>query len=148
MARHGKHIEQGRRNAGSSSRCPLSRECQQRHGIHTHSLDADASHSSDGDADPNFDFHEAIADPKADQPIDAVRRRLDLPRILEREAVRPKARATFRFLASTHGSGKQNELAGELMVSSARITQLKSELAHALATDGYHAPLGRRPARR
>ena len=37
----GKHIEQGRRTAGSSSRCVLSRECQQRHGIHTHSLDAD-----------------------------------------------------------------------------------------------------------
>ena len=141
----GKHIDQGRRVAGSSSRCPLSRECQRRHGIHTHSIDADPKCTSGDHADADFDNHEVIANLTADQPFDVVRRRLDFPRILNREAVSPKARATFRFFAETHGSGKQTDLAGELMVSPARITQMKAELARALGTDDYHGPLGRRP---
>ena len=66
--------------------------------------------------------------------------------LLHREAVSDKARATLRFLAETHGSGKQADLAAELMVTPARITQLKGELADALAGDGYHSPQGRRPA--
>jgi hypothetical protein len=77
-------------------------------------------------------------------PPDAVRRPVrNLP---DKESpMSPKARATLCFLAATHGSGKQNELATDLMVSPARITQMKAELACALATDGYHSPLGRRP---
>ena len=132
------HVRQGRQAAGTSSRCVLSEACRLKHGTSVVSLDNDTR-------DTDVDYHEAMSDPKADQPYDAARRRLDLPRILDPEAVSPKAWATFRFLAATHGSGKQTELATELMVSPARITQLKSELAHALATDGYHGPLGRRP---
>ena len=106
----------------------------------------DAAREGYGVADAEIDYHEALPDPKADQPIDAARRRLDIPVLLDREGVSDKARATLRFLAETHGSGKQCDLAAQLMASPARITHLKRELADALATDGYHGPLGRRPS--
>lgn len=92
----------------------LSRACQQRHGIQALSLEADPAGNDNGDAD--FDFREALADTRADPPEAAARRRLDLPRILDRERVSPKARATLRYLAETHAAGKLTELAAELKV--------------------------------
>ena len=134
-----KHVERGRRVAGYSTQCPLSEAGRQKHDHRAVSLDR---HAPDDDRQ----LHQAIADPKGEPPFEAVRRRLDYPVLLHREAVSGKARATLHFLAETHGSGKQTHLAAELMVTPARITQLKGELADALAGDGYHSPLGRRPA--
>ena len=139
------HRQHGRRAAGYSSRCVMSEACRHKHGVRTVSLDHTPTHPSDRDEDA-LDYHQALPDPKADQPIDAARRRLDIPVLLDREGVSDKARATFRFLAETYGGGKQSDLAAELMVSPARITQLKRELADAFASDGYHSPLGPRPA--
>ena len=139
------HHQQGRRAAGTSTRCVMSEACRQKHGVRLVSLDHTPPHPSDRNAD-DIDYHEALPDPRADQPIDAARRRLDFPVLLDRGGVSDKARATLRYLAETYGTGKQSDLAAELMVSPARITQLKRELADALATDGYHGPLGRRAA--
>ena len=63
-----------------------------------------------------------------------------------REGVSPKARRTLKFLSENQGGSRQLDLAAELKVSLGRITQLKGELAAALAKYDYVGPLGPRPA--
>ena len=134
-----RQFHRGRRVAGYTSRCPLSEAGHHHHGHRVMSLDQPC-----GDEDDAFDLHAMVPDARADDPSDGPRRRLDIPRLLDREHVSAKARATFRYLAETHGSGPQTVLATMLKVTPARITQLKRELAAALATDGYASPLGPR----
>ena len=133
----------GRRVGSSQAVCDmLSPLGRRRHGRCVVSLDADG----EGDEDGSRWRHEALADGDAEEPGEVVRRHHDYPLMLH--GVSDKALATFRFLAETHGAGRQADLAGELMVSPARITQLKRELADAMAAHGYAGPLVRRSASR
>ena len=134
-----RQFHRGRRVAGYTSRCPLSEAGRHQHDHRVLSLDQPC-----GDEDDDFDLHMMVPDARADDPSDGPRRRLDIPHLLDREHVSAKARATFRYLAETHGNGPQTVLAKMLGVTPARITQLKRELAAALATDGYASPLGSR----
>ena len=134
----------GGRRVGSSqaARDALSPLGRRRHGRSVMSLDVDG----EGDEDDRGWRHEALADRDAEEPGEIVRREHDYPLMLN--SVSEKALAAFRFLAETHGAGRQTDLAGELMVSPARITQLKRELADVMAAHGYAGPLTRRPTNR
>ena len=134
----------GGRRVGSSqaARDVLSPLGRRRHGQGVVSLDADGDPDEDG---RNW-RHEALADRDAEEPGEVVRREHGYPLMLD--GVSDKAMATFRFIAETHGAGRQADLAADLMVSPARITQLKRELADVMTTHGYTGPLARRPARR
>ena len=87
-----------------------------------------------------------MADRDDESPDEIVRRHHDYGHMLAHRRVSDKARATFHFLAQTHGAGKQSDLAQALGVQPGRITQLKRELGVVLAEHGYVGPLGRRPA--
>jgi hypothetical protein len=76
-----------------------------------------------------------LATGESESPLEIARRAHDYPLVLNE--VSEKARRTFGFPAAIHGSGRQVDLAAELMASSARITQLKAELAAAQGTGGY-----------
>jgi len=134
---------QGRRFAGYSSTCAMSEASRIKHGFKVVSLEA-IDEEADGEAFIRLD--ESLADHDADDPFDVVRRGMDYPYIMEREGVSPKARRTLTFLAENQGGSRQLDLAAELKVSPGRITQLKGELAAALAKYDYVGPLGPRPA--
>ena len=132
----------GRRVGSSQAACDvLSALGRRRHGRSIGSLEAGV----DGDEDAAGWRHEALADGDAEEPGEIVRRNHDYPFMLSTSQVSEKAQMTFRFLAETHGSGRQADLAADLMVSPARITQLKRELADAMAVHGYSGPLMPRP---
>ena len=139
-----RQLRAGRCFAGSSSRCVLSPATQARHGIRVVSLDQPI----DPDADRPRSLRDLLADQEAESPLENVRRHHDYQAIFDQEAVSPKARTTAAFLAATHGTGRQTDLAAELKVTPGRITQLKGELAEALGRHGYAGPLGPRPGGR
>jgi hypothetical protein len=133
---------QGRRFAGYSSNCVMSEASRIKHGIKVGSLEAldeGAGHEA------YISLDESLADRNAEDPFDVVRRSEDFPAIMDMEGVSPKARRTLMFLAENQGGSRQLDLAAELMVSPGRITQLKGELAAALAKHDYVGPLGPRP---
>lgn len=130
----------GRRFMGTSRGCVMSEARRYRHRTRVVSLDQDQS----DDALSSNPLRESLADRDAENPFDVVRRSIDYPEIFEMEEVSPKAVATFEYLAATKSEGPQGELAAELRVSPARITQLKDELGEALALHGYAGPLGPR----
>ena len=111
------------------------------HGQDIESFDAMAGASDEA----NTRWEEALLDHDTEGPDEIVRRNHDYDHILADRHVSAKARATFEFLAATHGSGKQADLAEVLGVNPARVTQLKRELEAVLARHGYSGPLGRRP---
>ena len=131
------------RKTGSSAatRDVMSTRGRRRHNREMRSLDA----MLDNDA-AQVDWEEALADRDDENPGEVVRRNHDYEHVLSHRRVSDKARATFHFLAETHGSGKQADLAETLGVKPGRITQLKRELGVILADHGYSGPLGRRPA--
>ena len=131
------------RKTGSpaASRDAMSTRGRRRHNREMRSLDA----MLDNDA-AQADWEEALADRDDEGPDEVVRRSHDYEHILSHRRVSDKARATFHFLAETHGTGKQSDLAETLGVKPGRITQLKRELGVVLADHGYSGPLGRRPA--
>jgi hypothetical protein len=131
----------GRRAAGTSSRDPLAHAAKVRHGICVYSLDGQIPLV---DRRRRRQLQEALATGESESPLEITRRGHDYPLLLNE--VSDKAQRTFGFLAATHGAGRQVDLAAELMVSPARITQLKAELATALGAGGYAGPLGARPA--
>jgi len=137
-----KRISCDRYLAGSSSRCVMSRATQRKHDFRVVSLDRDWAEENHGRP---LRYSEALADRDAEDPFDVVRRSQDYPAIFEAEQVSDKAKATFQFLAETKSEGRQLDLADQLSVSPPRITQLKGELAKALATHDYQGPLGPRP---
>ncbi len=112
------------------------------HGQDIESLDAMAVVSDEA----NTRWEAALLDHDTEGPDEIVRRNHDYEHILADHRVSVKARATFEYLAATHGSGKQADLATVLGVNPARVTQLKRELEAVLAGHGYSGPLGRRPA--
>ena len=138
----GRQLTEGRRACGYSSRCAMADATRVKRGVHTLSLDRDF----DADDPGSRGLSDVLTDRRADDPVEVVRRDHDYNCIFECEQVSEKGRRTFEYLAQTHGDGKQAQLAAELMVSPGRITQLKSEIAEALAAHGYHGPLGPRPA--
>ena len=131
---------QGRRFAGDNCRCVMSEAAKFKHGIRVASLDDDHGIES---SRPRW-LRESLADRDAENPFEVARRAIDFPAIFALEGVHPKAIATFEFLASTKSEGKLVDLAAELRVTGGRITQLKAELAEALARHDYVGPLGRR----
>ena len=88
----------------------------------------------------------ALADRDSEDPSEAARRRHDYALVLGNGQVSAKAHRLFVHLAETHGAGQQIALTGELMVTPGRLSQLKREVATALAAHGYTGPLGRRPS--
>lgn len=135
-----RQYRQGRRFTGSNCRCAMSEAAKIKHGIRVASLDDE---SDTGDFHPRR-LRESLADRDAENPFDVARRAIDFAAIFALESVSAKAIATFEFLASTKSEGKQCDLAVELRVTGGRITQLKAELAEALARHDYVGPLGRR----
>ncbi len=133
---------QGRRFAGYSSTCVMSEAAMIKRGIKVTSLEA-IDEGADDEAYISLD--ESLADRNAEDPFDVVRRNEDYPAIMDMEGVSPKARRTLTFLAENQGGSRQLDLAAELKVSPGRITQLKGELAAALAKYDYVGPLGPRP---
>ena len=133
---------QGRRFAGYSSTCAMSEASRIKHGFKVVSLEAI---DEEADHEAYISLDESLADRNAEDPFDIVRRREDYPAIMDLEGVSPKARRTFMFLAENQGGSRQLDLAAELKVSPGRITQLKGELAAALAKYDYVGPLGPRP---
>lgn len=139
-----RHIAQGRLAAGYSSRCAMADATRVKRGVNVMSLDA------------NFDFDDpdarrlshVLADRRANDPVDVVRRDYDYDWIFDQEQISEKGRRTFEFLAQSQGAGRQMELAAALMVSPGRVTQIKRELAGALSRHGYSGPLGPRPGSR
>lgn len=132
----GRQYYEGRRIAGFSSRCVMSEAAKHKRGRQVISYDQPK--------DEDSDFTGIVASCEDDNPSEIVRRRHDYPHMLAHEKISAKALATLRFLAETNSAGKQTELATELMVSPARITQIKAEIAAAFARYGYGSPLGSR----
>lgn len=135
-----RQVRCGRRATGTSSTDVLAEATQRKRDIRVLSLDAELDVQ-----DPSFCLRETLAGRDSEDPGEVVRRCHDYPFMLNQKSVSAKARATFRFLAETHGEGKQADLAMELRVTPGRIVQLKRELEQALAAHGYHGPLGQRP---
>lgn len=134
-------LRSGRSFAGTSSRCVMSEAARVRRGIRIASLHDEI----DNGKEKPLMLRDSLADHDAENPFDIVRRESDYPKIFEVEDLSPKALATFQFLADTKSEGRQCELADELGVTPARVTQLKDEIGTALSRHGYTAPLGRRP---
>jgi hypothetical protein len=143
----GRGVCEGRRMTGTSTKDLLSEACHRHHGLRVVSLDD--PHVKLGSCSPGgVQFSEALVDPKADRPLENVRRDIDYPEILEREGASPKARRVFEFLCETAGAGKQKHLARELGVSEPRVCQLKGELADMLSAHGYGPSVAHKPQRR
>ena len=87
---------------------------------------------------------DVLADPREDSPMENARRNIDYPEILRREHVGVQGRRVFEFLATTHGDGRQKDLASELGISAGRVTQIKGQLAACLARHEYGPPVTRR----
>ena len=136
-----RQISEGRRFAGTNSKCVMSEAAKVRRGIRLVSLDQEAHHSNG--SSPAM-ANELPGKDNTD-PFDCVRRANDYVDIFKTESVSAKAKKVFQFLVETNGTGKQIDLAAELMVSPGRITQLKQQLADALARHDYTGPLGPRP---
>lgn len=133
---------QGRRFAGCTSSCVLSKGAKIKHGLKVTSLDSTDEGSVTA---PRSQLTESLEDRDTENPFDIVRRRSDYPWIMDREEVSSKAQRVFGYFTETMGAGKQTELAAELKVTPGRVTQLKRQLADALAKHDYHGPLVRRP---
>ena len=131
---------QGRRVAGSTRGCVMAELTKNRHRFGIASLDEKIGN---GDSRSHG---ESLADRDAEDPFDVVRRRHDYPAIFTMESVSAKVIATFHYLIETKGEGPKKELAVELGVTGARVTQMRHELANALARHDYQGPLGFRPA--
>lgn len=131
---------QGRRVAGSRRGCVMAELTKNRHRFRIASLDEQVGH---GDSRSHG---ESLADRDAEDPFDVVRRRHDYPAIFTMESVSAKGIATFRYLLATKGEGSKKELAAVLGITGARVTQLRHQLAHALARHDYQGPLGCRPS--
>lgn len=133
-----RQVRCGRQCAGTSSRCVLSPHTQRRGRVRVTSLEA---------LDPRTSkqrYRDALSNGDAEDPSEIVRRRMDYPLILAE--VSASARATFDFLAVSHGAGRQSDLADELGVTPGRVTQLKREIGAALTARGYAKPLVARSA--
>ncbi len=137
-----KQLRSGRSCAGMSTRCVHSKGTQVRGRAKVVSLESMWRRGRAG-----FDLGEAISDRRSENPFDVVRREMDYRAVFDKERVGGKARAVFRFLAETHGEGRQADLAAELGVSPGRVSQLKRQLAQALQRNDYCGPLGPRPSR-
>lgn len=131
-----RHYRSGRRFGGSHASCVMSDAAQIRGRSRRVSMDPNASSHEAGRFD-RARLCEALESSDDESPFEKCRQAHDYPFILEQEQVSQKARATLVYLAETHGSGRQTELAAELKVSPARITQCKTELAKALARHDY-----------
>jgi hypothetical protein len=83
---------------------------------------------------------EVLADRRVKNPLEACRQDLDYPGILRQQHASRPARRVFAYLAQTHGSRRQTELARELEVSPPRIVQLKHRLVDCLAGEDYRPP--------
>ena len=136
-----RQIKGGRKAAGYSSTDALSEATKLKRGIHVIPLDQELDLGSD----KPVSLHEALADRDAEQPIEVVRRQHDLGLALSSDSVSCKGRQVFLALAKSAGKVKQKELAFDLGITAARLTQIKGELASTLATFGYAGPLGQRP---
>lgn len=136
-----RQYRQGRRFAGDNCRCVMSEAARIKHGVRVESLDDD--HDTEGSRPRRL--RESLKDRDAENPFEVARRAIDYPAIFALESVSDKAIATFEFLIQTKSEGRFVDLAMELRVTGGRITQLKAELAEALARHGYLPPL--RPRR-
>jgi hypothetical protein len=117
----------------------LSPAAQRRHRLRVVSLDQPRRmHTPEGEV--RIPLSEVLADKRSEPPLEACRKDLDYPTILRRQRASRKARCVFAWLAQTHGTGRQIELARELGVSPPRIVQLKRQLARCLAAEDYGPP--------
>ena len=138
----GRAYASGRRLAGSDTRDLLAPAVQQRHRVRIVSFDAwRRVRTPEGEL--RLPLSEVLADRRVRDPLEACRQDLDYPSILRRHRVSRPARRVFAYLAQTHGSGRQTELARELRVSPPRVTQLKYQLADCLAAEDYGPPATR-----
>jgi hypothetical protein len=81
---------------------------------------------------------ETLADRRMDgDPSEQARLNIDYPAIFAAEKVSRRARQLFRLLSEVRGWGCANRMAEILKVSPGRVSQLKKQLADALATHGY-----------
>jgi hypothetical protein len=136
----------GRRLAGSPTTDALSEVGRRRHGPRVLSLDAPELPAPGGEP-CSTPLSDVLANKKAELPQENVRRDLDYPGILAKERVSAKLRRIFTFFCETAGEGLQTDLATELRVTPARVTQLKAKLAQCLARHDY-VPTGQPDAER
>ena len=138
----GRGYASGRRLAGTDTQDLLSVTTQQRHGLRIVSFD-ERRRMRTPEGEYWLPLSEVLADRRVRDPLEACRQDLDYPSILRRHRVSRPARRVFAYLAQTHGSGRQTELARELRVSPPRVTQLKYQLADCLAAEDYGPPATR-----
>ncbi len=131
----GRSHMRGRRMVGTSSTDVLSEHTRHPRGLSVVSIDRSFASRPLGKC--RLPLSQALASRRTDQPLEHCRRDLDYPEILDRQHASAKARRVFDYLASTHGEGRQTDLARELRVSPPRIVQLKQQLAGCLAAEGY-----------
>jgi len=135
----GRGYASGRRLAGPDTRDVLAPAVQQRHRLRIVSFD-ERRRLRTPEGEYWLPLSEVLADRRVHDPREACRQNLDYPGILRRQRASRKARRVFAYLAQTHGSGRQTELARELRVSPPRVTQLKYQLADCLAAEDYGPP--------
>jgi hypothetical protein len=131
-----KHYRQGRRLAGYSSTDVMSDATQIKGRCKVVSLESAAPRES-GDRH-SLTLAETLADRRQDNsPFEQVRQNMDYPSILRNERVSRKARKVFMVLTQDRTLGHGQRMACELKVTPGRVTQLKGELAEALARHDY-----------
>ena len=135
----GRAYRVGRRMTGCRSTDVLSEAGRLRHRRRVMSL-SDANGTEIARCPAYLRLSDVLADPRADCPLENVRRNIDYLEILEREGANRKVKRVFTFLCETASAGRQVDLARELGVSPARVCQIKGELAGMLAAHGYQPP--------
>ena len=134
-----KQYRAGRRLAGTSSTDVLAESTQIKGRVKVVSLESIAEH--DKETGRPLPLSEVLADRRQDNnPYEHARQDLDYPAILRTERVSRKARKVFRLLCEVRGQGAGLVIAHELRVSEGRVTQLKDQLADALARHDYGPP--------
>ena len=138
-----KHYRAGRRLAGTSSTDVMSEATQIQGRCQVVSLSSIAEHNAE--TGRPLPYSEVLADRRQDNnPLEKVRQNMDYPLILRQERMSRQARKVFRLLAEVRGRGANTVIAHELKVSPGRVSQIKDQLAEALARHDYRPASARR----
>ena len=134
----GKNYASGRRFAGSSSLCPLSKQTQMERGVGVHSIEeCRQEFSTEHHQIQAYRLADTLpADRNQDRPFDNTRREVDYPDILDREEIGPKTRRVFDYLLETNSNGQLVDLCQELRVTPGRTRRCSTRATHGSVVEG------------
>ena len=135
----------GRRFAGSCSADALGEEARVKHRLRVRSLTCRDAAGDEDEVSGRRGLSEALVDSRHERPLEQCRVNTDYPFALLDPRLPARAKECFSSLLQDNGPGHVKRIAQTMGVTSARVCQLKLDLAGALSRIGY-APAGLRPS--